>query len=68
MRNETIALIFGILMIVMGYEITSSGYLFFRGVYLLYGDSTKYVGPLFILIGCISICFSSVLWMQNKKK
>lgn len=68
MKNETMALIFGIFMIAMGYEIFSSGYLFFRGISIPYVDSTKFVGPLFIAVGCISILFSTIVYIKNKRK
>jgi hypothetical protein len=67
MKNETMALIFGIFMIAMGYEIISSGYLYFRGIYTPYIGNAKFVGPLFVVIGVLSILLSTILYIKNRR-
>lgn len=68
MKNETMALIFGIFMIAIGYDIISNGQLFFRGMYIPYLDNTKFVGPLFVIIGAISELLSGMLYLKKYKK
>jgi len=68
MKNETTALIFGVFMIAMGYEIISTGQLSFRGMHIPYVNGTQFVGPLFVIIGIMSILLSVILYVKSKRK
>lgn len=67
MKTDAMLLIFGLCMIATGYEISSTGHLFFKGIYEPFTDSTKFVGPLFLVLGCASTLSSAIMYIRSKK-